>query len=402
MSDESGSPVKPIAYCTILATNYLPKALALAESVREFEGVDLHILLIDAETPADLPDIPGMNLISTDFLGLGVEEIHRLAMSYDLVEFATSIKPVFLKRLLETHERASYIDPDMLLVSPIPELTADLDASPGGILLTPHFLKPPTQDAFSSEGHMLYAGVFNLGFVAVDRRAGAFLDWWWDRLREECIFDVLGGLFVDQKWVDLGAVYFAGTAWQHPGYNVSIVNLSERPVGGTAGALTVGYEGKPLRIFHFHGFDANAPGELSTRFNDSTAGIRGDGSALDDLCHSYAASVLTWQAKLGPAPAYRYWQDSTGDEPGRRVRQAYRHQSLQPGAKLPSAFAADQADAYREWRRTQHKTLAKAVASDGVKAVRAVAPGAASDFKKRFPGLVRLVSRNVEKSGIWS
>lgn len=392
----------PIAYCTILATNYLPKALALSESLREHENAELHILLIDAETPADLPDVPGVRLLSTDFLGLGLEEIHRLAMSYDLVEYATSVKPVFLARLLETHLRAAYIDPDMYLVSRIPELVEDLDTSDGGLLLTPHFLRPPGADAFTSEGHMLYAGVFNLGFVAVDRRAAVFLDWWWARLREECLFDVLGGLFVDQKWVDLGAVYFAGRAWQHPGYNVSVVNLTERPVGEREGLMTVGHEGMPLRIFHFHGFDANAPGELSTRFNDSTAGIRGEGSALDRLCHEYADRVLVWQAKLGAAPAYRYAKDSSGAVLGRQVRRAYRVQSLQEGTAMPSAFTTADAAAYKAWRRGVLPNISRAVAGDAVKAARATAPEAAAKFKQKFPGVVRLTSRTVvDKSGLW-
>lgn len=392
-----------IAYCTILATNYLPKALALAESLRRYENADLHILLIDAESDADLPDVSGPVLHGTDFLGLGLPEVHRLAAGYDLVEFATSVKPVYLQRLLETHDQVAYIDPDMYAVSAIPELSADLAASPGGILLTPHFLRPPGRDAFTTEGHMLYAGVFNLGFVAVDRRAGEFLAWWWDRLREECLFDVLGGLFVDQKWVDLGSVYFGATAWQHPGYNVSVVNLTERPVGRDAdGALVVGEPPRPLRLFHFHGFDPHAPGELSTRFDESTADLRESSRALDELCREYADLVLTWLEKLGPAPAYRYAVDTTGHHLGRQMRRAYRLQSLEEGARLPSPYAPADAEAYAAWRRSTRKNIAKAVADDAVKAVRAAAPEAAAKFKGRFPQVVQLARKRVVRGGgIW-
>jgi hypothetical protein len=53
------------AFCTILAQNYLPKALALAESLKRQHGATLKVMLIDVEEPAGLPEIPGVELIST-------------------------------------------------------------------------------------------------------------------------------------------------------------------------------------------------------------------------------------------------------------------------------------------------------------------------------------------------
>jgi len=393
------------AYCTILALNYLPKALALATSLRETQGLDLKVLIIDAETDAELPDVPGVTLLSLEALKLPTEELHRMAAAYELVEFATAVKPRFLRLLLEDSEQAAYLDPDTFVTSPMTDLPVDLAASPGGILLTPHYLVPPTSDAFANEGHLLYVGVYNLGFVAVDRRAVGFLDWWWEKLREECIVDVLSGLFVDQKWVDVGSVYFDATAWTHPGYNVSVMNLHERPIATENGELTVGDprtgEARPLRLFHFHAFDAHRPEELSTRFDVSTSSMLQANDLLEKLCHRYAELVLANIASLPPAPAYRYNVDTAGRTLGRQVRRAHRKAGI-AGLKPPSPFDPAQASAYDAWRRAAWKEIGRDVVGDVAKAARATAPTAMGRLKDRLPAVAAFTrKRFVSSSGIW-
>jgi hypothetical protein len=388
-------------FCTILAQNYLPKALALAESLKRQHGATLKVMLIDVEEPAELPKIAGVEFVSTEYLGLGRAEIHRLAGGYGLVEFATSIKAVLLQRLLEDAEQAAYLDPDMYLTGPMPELGEDLAASPGGILLTPHFLRPPGPDAFVGEGHLLHVGYYNLGFIAVDHRAGDFLAWWAKHLEHECLFDPMSGLFVDQKWLDLGSVLFHATAWEHPGYNVSIVNLHERPVSEVGGSLVLGPDGSPLRLFHFHAFDPKRPSELSTRFKMSTADIRASSDALDKLCHEYAQAVLTFAEQLPPAPPYRYARDSSGHEMGRQVRRAYRLEYDRHGG-LPSPFDPADKEAYAAWRKRAWKVISREVAGDAAKAARLNAPTALKAVQERFPALTaKAQGRFVSKSGGW-
>ena len=82
-------------FCTVLSTNYLPKALALAESLRRHEdGARLKILFIDHADDEGLPQLEGVDCLSTAFLGLPQRTVMELVMSYDLVEFATAIKPL--------------------------------------------------------------------------------------------------------------------------------------------------------------------------------------------------------------------------------------------------------------------------------------------------------------------
>lgn len=387
------------AYFTILAKNYLPKALTLADSLRRHEGAELTIVLIDAPTRADLPDAPGYTLWSTADLNLSAREITTLVTIYDLVEFATAIKPAVLLQLLETHESAYYLDPDLYLTSPIPELAPALAASEGGILLTPHFMEPPGPDADHSEAHLLYVGVYNLGFCGVDRRAHDFLVWWWSKLQRECLFSPLSGLFVDQKWVDIGAPLFHAAALRHYGYNVSVANLAERTVSRDDEGLVIGDRGDRLRLFHFHAFDPERPQELTTRFQRSTAHLLEANQVLEALCAEYAEQLLEHGRKLGPAPAYRYWTDSTGKELSRHLRRAYR-QSPDPDA-LPSPFDPADREAWVAWRRRAWKEVARGLAGDAVKSVRVILPEESVKLRKKFPGLAKKARGNVEKSGLW-
>ncbi|TWG91851.1 hypothetical protein L615_007700000070 [Nocardioides sp. J9] len=390
-------------YVTILATNYLPKALALADSLQEHEGAELTVLLIDAEHAEDhdLPDIPGVRIVGTDFLGLDRRQVLALATYYDLVEFATAIKPLVFKRLLEESEHVFYLDPDTFAVSAMPELLPELQASEGGILLTPHFLHPLPPDAPVSEGHLLTVGVFNLGFGGFDRRAVEALDWWWARLEWECLFDYLSALFVDQKWMDVGADLFRARSFRHHGYNVGVVNLHERPLALDADGFAIAGTGEPLRLFHFHAFDTSRPEELSTRFDMSTAHMRTESAAVDALCKEYAAAVSKWEASLPPAPAYRYHHDTTGRRIPRQLRRAWRAEA-RAGGTPPLPFLPEEAEAWERWRRRAWKAVARELSGDAAKSARMSMPEEFGRLKERFPGLVGKVrSKVVGRGGMW-
>src|SRR5205814_2788695 len=139
-----------------------PKALALADSLqRHGSEVPLAVFLIDATPDTDLPDHAGVRYLYPALLDLPERTVLDLAMSYDLVEFATAVKPLVLQLLLEEHEKVAYLDPDTFVTSPLDELGPAFDASPG-LVLTPHYLVPARAGADYSEGHLLHGGVYNL------------------------------------------------------------------------------------------------------------------------------------------------------------------------------------------------------------------------------------------------
>ena len=395
------------AYCTILARNYLPAALALSDSLRE-QGSDvpLTVFLIDATADSELPELEGVRWMHPGMLDLQQRQALELAMSYDLVEFATAVKPLVLRALLAEHDQVCYLDPDTYAVAPMEELSPALEASPGGILLTPHYLQPTPTDGEFSDGHLLHVGTYNLGFCGVDRRAGDFLEWWWGHLNSECLHDPIAGLFVDQKWVDLGSLYFDATPLRHYGYNVGLANLHERPVDRDAdGYLIAGTEDR-LRLFHFHAFDPRRPDELSTRFKtshpDGFSTSQLGTEALIELCQAYAEVVLEKEREIGPQPGYVYGADTTGRRITRRLRHAYRVAALAHPGTLPSPFVAAEADDYESWRRGARGLVGRLMISDVVKGIRCALPEEYDNVKRRLPGLTsRLRGRIVEKSGMW-
>jgi hypothetical protein len=403
MKDRTTQP----AYCTILARNYLAPALALSESLRaQGSGIPLTVFLTDATEDTDLPEVPGVSWMHPGMLDLPERQVLELAMSYDLVELATAVKPLVLGKLLEEQEQVVYLDPDTYAVSPMVELAPALEASPGGILLTPHYLAPPASNGRFSDGHLLHVGAYNLGFCAVDRRAGDFLDWWWGHLSTECLHDPIAGLFVDQKWVDVGSVYFDARSLRHHGYNVGLANLHERPVDrDSEGFFIAGTEDR-LRLFHFHAFDPRRPDELSTRFSTShPAGFSTSElgtEALIELCEDYAAVLLEKEREIGPQPAYLYGVDTTGRRITRRMRHAYRVASdSEPGA-LPSPFLPSEAAQYAQWRRSAMGLAGRLMLSDVAKSIRCALPEEYDNVKRRLPGLASsLRGRLIERSGKW-
>jgi hypothetical protein len=390
------------AYCTILARNYLPKALALSESVRRHgNGTPLVVFLIDATAETELPELAGVRWMHPGELDIPWRTVLELAMSYDLVEFATAVKPLVLQRLLEEYEQVAYLDPDTFVTSPMIELSPAL-TSGAGIALTPHYLEPTPDGHQFSEGHLLHVGVYNLGFCAVDRRADGFLTWWWKHLRTECLHDPIAGLFVDQKWVDVGAVLFDATSLRHRGYNVGVGNLHERPIVRDADGYGIGATGDRLRLFHFHAFDPDRPEELYTRGDTSTAHLLAQNEAIAALCKEYAATVIEKSTVIGPQPDYIYNTDTTGRHITRRMRHAYRVAVQADPSAVPSPFLADEAAEYERWRRSAWRLVGSLMLSDVAKGVRYALPEEYLNVKRRLPALTTsLRGKYLEKSGMW-
>jgi hypothetical protein len=396
------SALSPRVHCTILARNYLPSALALADSLRRHgTGVPLVVFLTDATPDAELPAIEGVRWMRPASLAIGDRTLLELAMFYDLVEFATAVKPLVLQALLREFDEVAYLDPDTYLVSEMVELGPALDGQEP-IVLTPHYLTPPPPENHFSEGHLLHVGVYNLGFCAVNRKADELLEWWWDRLRSECLHDPLSGLFVDQKWMDVGSVLFGAHILRHHGYNVGAGNIHERPIARDADGYYVASNGDRLRLFHFHAFDPRRPESLYNRLRTRDGSVEADSEALGALCREYAAAVLEKRELLGSQPSYVYATDTTGRPISRHMRHAYRVAALADPGNLPSPFVPEEAADYERWRRKAVPLASRLALSDMAKGMRCALPDEYDAIKHRFPGLVRrLRGRYLEDSGFW-
>lgn len=386
-------------YCTVVAQNYLPQALALYSSIQiHAPEVQLTIMVVDGNREDLEIGRPNLRVVGIDFLGLDHQEVLNLAMIYDVVEFSTSIKPLFFLALLDEFSRVVYLDPDTYLVAPLAELESVIDEH--GIVLTPHFLEAIAPDSeVVSEIHSLTVGVHNLGFGAFGRESRPFLNWWWSHLRRECLIYPLMSIFVDQKWTDVGAVLFGAHSWRHSGYNVGPWNLHERVIIRRGDELAIESTGHPLRLVHFSGFDPRDPEAISVRLSVSLRGADGASEEFRALCREYATAILTAQEVIGYPPAYGFTADTNGRRLSKRLRKTYRRDLLNDDAiKLPSPFVEAERVEFDRWRRNSYIRGLKITLADVALAAKYALPDEFKFVQKRLPGAFSKVRTNLLES----
>lgn len=235
-------------FCTIVNSGYLAQAQALIHSFRKQHPDDRFVTLV-FDLNVEKPDLlEGSEVWRLEDLDIELSILTRMQMFYDVVEFATSLKPILLNQLLNHSETATYIDPDILLFSRL-DFAVEC-ARKSGIALTPHRLTPfkgPYADLLESS--FLKYGAFNLGFISVSASGIQMLQWWEKRLMFGSTRFPNSYIFTDQKWVDLVPSFFEHKVIKHLGYNVAPWNIDERQLRSAEGHLFAGNE--PLVFIHF-------------------------------------------------------------------------------------------------------------------------------------------------------
>jgi hypothetical protein len=216
---------------TIVAKNYFALALTLAESIKKNQpDIDFYILLAD-ETE-DLPTFESENHILIQAKNIGIPNYNQLTFKYNVTEFCTAIKPFFFDYLFKnkSYGKIIYFDPDIYVYTNLSSIYDGLDKSDA--ILTPHFLTPEVNyTGNASETLTLFAGIYNLGFIAVKNSADglSMIEWWKERLYHLCYVDKFEALHVDQKWADfLPALFKNVEISRYLGYNIAYWNIHER------------------------------------------------------------------------------------------------------------------------------------------------------------------------------
>jgi hypothetical protein len=253
------------AVFTIVAKNYLAHANTLGDSLQA-TNPDLAFHVILADEAHGVLDTSTQRYPTLEARSIGIEGYLDMAFKYDLVEFATAIKPFVFEYLFDRfkYERVIYLDPDILLYSSVAPILDELNDH--FIVLTPHLTKIQESDRGAiSEETILFVGTYNLGFVAFrdGTRARSVLAWWRERLRGKGYADRMDALHVDQKWMDLIPAFFDDGVCisRHPGLNVAHWNMHERELSLASDGYRM--DGHPLVFFHFSGFDPRHPGAIT-------------------------------------------------------------------------------------------------------------------------------------------
>lgn len=235
-----------ITFLTVCTIRQLPQALALGESLKRHHASDPFIIgLCDAvsqlPTGFQRPD----SLITLDQVAIPDRE--QRSQQYTSAEFLAACKPLFIKHVYQTQSGCDwvvYLDPSVYLYQPLAELTNQFaDAT---LLLTPHFLKQLTDNAFPDEKYIQNIGLYSSGFLGLRRSSEAtrFLDWWSDRVPERAFARPCEGMYTDQIWLVLTPGLFEGvTIVKNPGWHLGLWNLHERPAYETAHIAFLNYKG---------------------------------------------------------------------------------------------------------------------------------------------------------------
>jgi glycosyltransferase involved in cell wall biosynthesis len=319
--------------CTIIARNYLAHARILARSFLEYHpGGRFTALVIDGDESTRAAGGDEFEVRLPHEIGIAADEFRRMAMIYDVMELATAVKPWLLETLLTRGaESVTYFDPDIEVFRPLDDI-ADL-AREHSIVLTPHTLAPLHHtDEDLGEVTLLLAGMFNLGFIGVGHGAGQFLAWWQERLARSGYVAPERGQFVDQRWVDFVPSLFDHAILRDPACNVAHWNLETRRFEQVGDEYRV--DGRPLRFFHYSGFDPERPYLLSKFLGPQPRILLSENPALAHICAQYAEKLLAMGYREAKTQPYGFGTLPNGVAITQRMRRLY-------GAALRAAEEED-------------------------------------------------------------
>jgi hypothetical protein len=244
------------ALLTVATCNRRAAVAVLEENFRRHHpGARIYICLVD-RPPSGMPplDLKGQIFFADE---LALPGGRRFLFQYDAFELCCALKPFALRHVLEKIGvgRIAYLDSDILVTGPFWQ---DLEQTweNHAVLLTPHLTRLPIHLAPEAQRAIMQHGSYNGGFIAL--RAGtdarSFLDWWARAVEQFCTIDTMNNVYVDQRWLDLAAASPMVAVLRDPGLNVAYWNLGERKLG-EAGPERWTCDEKPLKFFHFSGFD---------------------------------------------------------------------------------------------------------------------------------------------------
>lgn len=339
---------------TIIAGNYAAMARHLAESFRKHHsGARFAVVVVDRteSTCADLGEVA--EVVSLQDIDFGAEGWGRMAVSYDIGEFATAVKPFAARHFLRRGEdKVLYFDADIEVHSPLDLIVDALDSS--SIVLTPHSAEPMVRDGLLlNEFDLLRCGAYNAGFFGVSRRAEPFLDWWSERLRRDGIVDRDRSLFADQKWLDLAVPIFEPHIERSPIMNVAYWNVDQRPMSCHGGRYWVGSE--PLGFVHFSGFDPVAPWALSKYSGAFPRALLSADDVLAALVKEYCDALLRLGHVARVGQEYGLSMIAPDIVLTQRLRRHYRSQCVRADAGEqdlpPDPFSEDGYESFVDWLR---------------------------------------------------
>ena len=339
------------AACTIVAHNYLPQARILAESFKKFHPEStFYIVIVDRPIEARLVESDLFEVVAVTDVDFGNKGFGHMAAIYDVTEFATSVKPFVLKQLVASHDCVFYIDPDIKVFAsllPLVEKTVE-----HGWSLTPHSMKPiERNERQPTEQEIKGAGIYNLGYIGVSKKAIEMLEWWAERLRRDCIIDVPNQLFTDQRWIDMAVGIFPVHIERSTSYNVAYWNLDHRRLWKDGDTYMV--DDDVLRFFHFSGYDPLIPHWISKYQLGRPRVLMSDNAVMAELFVDYGDQMLAIREEIADSGPYGWRDIIPGIQWSKGLRRLLRLELMQAeldGTELPpTPYGDDGVQPFLQW-----------------------------------------------------
>ncbi len=246
------------AICTIVTESYLPWAYSLAESVgRHQSNLDIFILISDLTSKSALviPQIDNVNVYVLTLNELAEEKNYNLLLNKYGGKSSVlrwSLKPLLMQYLIAIRkvDKVIWVDADIRFYSNFQFLLDELNSS--DFLITPHWFNPHRNQNIEK---LRQSGIYNAGFIAVNKHSVPILQWWLKRCLYRCDFEKYYYL-ADQGYLDLIPTYFKNAkAIDHKGCNIAYWNADYLKRVHENDAYTIEFEGNsfPLVFYHFAG-----------------------------------------------------------------------------------------------------------------------------------------------------
>lgn len=264
-------------YCTYFDKNYLPRGLALLESLFSHEPTaKITVLCLDSVTRVLLKHLcpDGVAFMTLEELEARYPELLQAKAERSAVEYYWTLTPVLMTHLLEASQENDdliYLDADQFFFNHPKALSRELQNC--SVALQPHNFPKKNEQ-------LLKFGRYNVGVLGAKKNASGLkvIRWWREKCLQWCHDRVDGeDRFGDQKYLDFFAQQAPGVCeFRHPGIGVAPWNHENASFSlDSSGRLFFGKV--PLVIFHYHALRLAAP----------------DIIALSYCGHKFSLSVIT-------------------------------------------------------------------------------------------------------------
>jgi hypothetical protein len=256
-------------FCTYFDQHYLPRALALYDSLaRHGAAFRLWALCMDEPSFQALQRLrlPGVEAIALEEFERGDAELQRARQNRSRVEYfftCTPSLPLFILGRCPEVDVITYLDADLFFFAD-PQLVMDELAGASIGIVEHRFAK-------RIRGQVRF-GIYNVGWLSFRRDAHGLdcLRWWRERCLEWCYDRVEERRYADQKYLDDWPVRFPNVrVIRHKGANLAAWNIANYRLTERQGQIWVDED--PLIFFHFQGFKQLTRHLYSSNFGPARA-----------------------------------------------------------------------------------------------------------------------------------